>query len=416
MHIVFVDTTITTPPTGGAHTFLVDVGQYLVAGGHRVTVVTQPGPDERLLRTMRINGVEVRRDLWRNTHLPEERATRLAHWVNEHNPDVYVVSASADVGWLALPYLSIDIATITIAHNDEPSFYRPLTHYHPFVDMAVAVSSEILRKILKANIAIDRARQIAYGVTPISQAELEKRFSSHGGTALQLAYVGRIVQEQKRVMELVPLAHKLKARQIGFELNLIGDGSHRLQLSEAFAAEGLSEHVRFWGWQSSARVKELLHRMDVFVLLSEYEGLPVALLEGMAQGLAPVVSRIASGHSELIKYDENGYLVDVGDIEEFAARIEVLSKDRSLLRKIQRAAWLTSQDYTLEIMGQRYLECFAYAREVGPSKDFRQKAAGIYPIMRSCVSRYPVWLRKIKYYVTAMANDSLFTRQDKSTA
>ena len=54
--------------------------------------------------------------------------------------------------------------------------------------------------------------------------------------------------------------------------------------------------------------------------MSDYEGLPVALLEAMGNGLAPVVSRIASGNTELIKNEENGYLVEVGDIEGFVGK------------------------------------------------------------------------------------------------
>jgi glycosyltransferase involved in cell wall biosynthesis len=410
LQIVFVDTTLTTPPNGGAHTFLVDICRCLLAKGERVSVVTQPGSDESLVSVLQSAGVEVRMDLWRRSHLPEQRAKRLAKWVNDRNLDIYVVSASADVGWLALPHLSMNVATITIAHNDDPSFYEPLRHYHPFVDTAVAVSSEILRKIEK-NVAKERARKIAYGVTPVSEAELQHRQSPGNGRPLQIVYVGRIVQGQKRVMDFVPLVRSLKARGVRFHLNLVGDGSHRSQLSEAFASAGLSEFVHFWGWQSSNEVKKLLSQMDVFILVSEYEGLPVALLEGMAQGLAPVVSRIASGNVEVINDAENGYLVPVGDIEGFAERLEHLANDLTQLRKIQRAAWLTSQQYTLEIMVNRYLECFANARGFGLSREFRRQANGSYPLMSSCVSRYPAWLRRIKYHLTGFAIFAPFAKQ-----
>ena len=406
MHIVFVDTTLTTPPTGGAHTFLVDIGQRLVELGHQVTVVTQRGRSEALVEALRNCGVEVCIDLWRNADLPEQRARKLASWVNDRAPEVYIVSASADVGWLALPFLSINIATITIAHNDEPSFYGPLAHYHYFVDISVAVSAEILRKIVAAGVDVERARQIPYGVGSVSAVELGNRLSSADEPNLQLVYVGRLVQEQKRVMEFVPLLLGLKAQRIPFQLHLIGDGSDRGALADAFAAKGLSESVRFWGWQSSAGVKEMLRRMDVFLLLSEYEGLPVALLEAMGHGLAPIVTRIASGNCEVVNDGENGFLVEVGDIDGFVSRIALLANDRSLLRQIQRAAWLTSQDYNIEIMVERYLKCFADARELGLSRDFRQTAGGEYPVMRSCVSRYPVWLRKIKYHL--MAGVTLF--------
>src|SRR5947208_1343894 len=101
MHVVIVDTTFTTPPTGGAHTFLVDLTGALISRCWPVSVVSQVGPDDGIASALRDCAAELVMELWESYHIPEEKAARLANWVNAHKPGAYVVSASPDVGWLA---------------------------------------------------------------------------------------------------------------------------------------------------------------------------------------------------------------------------------------------------------------------------------------------------------------------------
>src|SRR5215212_613902 len=90
MHVVIVDTTMTTPPTGGAHTFLVDLCAPLAGRGWRASFVTQPGPEQGIVKGLREAGGEIKGRLWPATALPEERAEVLAAWVNDVRPDAYV--------------------------------------------------------------------------------------------------------------------------------------------------------------------------------------------------------------------------------------------------------------------------------------------------------------------------------------
>jgi len=402
MHIVIIDTLLTTPPTGGAHTFLVDLCDLLVRKGTRVSVVTEPGTDESLVRAIVQSGAEIYMDLWRSVHLPEERGASLAAWVNERHPDVYIVSVSPDAGWLALPLLDPQIGTMSIAHNDIGAFYAPLMHYGAFIDCAVGVSDETRRKIVEhCNIPPERTRQVPYGVQSISIEELETGIaaSRDQNTPLAIGYVGRIVQEQKRIMDFVPLASELLHRNVSFELHFIGEGSERADLAKALERQGLAGHAKFWGWLESSVVRRRLRELDVFLLMSDYEGLPVALLEAMGHGLVPVVSRIASGNGQLVIDGENGFLIDIGDIATFAQRLKLLADEGSLLARMKRAAWKTSRQYTVELMVDRYLECFDYIKTTGLSREHRIQAAGSYPIMASCTSHYPVWLRKVKRHL-----------------
>jgi glycosyltransferase involved in cell wall biosynthesis len=404
MHVVIVDTTFTTPPTGGAHTFLVDLSTILVSRGWRVSVVSQPGNDQAIGRALIEAGAEVTMKLWQRRHLPEEKASRLANWVNRERPDAYVVSASPDVGWLALPLLDSSIATFTIAHNDVGAFYDPLKHYRPFVDCAIGVSEAIHQKIIRdCGVPVERARQIPYGVQPISPEQLAEK-SSEPERPLAIGYVGRIVQEQKRVLDFVPLVRELTNLNVPFQLEIIGDGPDRNELERQLKATGVGKDVNFTGWLSPEKVKTKLAALDVFLLLSDYEGLPVALLEAMAHGVVPVVTRIESGNTQLVRDGENGFVLPVGDTAGFAARLEALAGDREALAALGRAAWETSKQYSIERMADNYAAAFIeVAQRVSTRRD-REGVGANYPVMNSCRSKYPFWLRRIKQRVVTLGS------------
>lgn len=403
-HAVIVDTTLTTPPTGGGQTFLIELSRALIGRGWRISVVTQPGPEGAVVASLGTVGVEVRDQIWRRSHLPEERGRALAAWVNSEGPDVYVVSISPDAGWLALPSLDPSIPTLSIAHNDVGAFYAPVEHYAPLIDCAIGVSYETTRRLREeTGIPSERVRHIPYGIHSLESAEAERRIkaSREPGAPLRIGYVGRVVEEQKRVMEFVAVALELRKRGVAYELHIIGDGNEKAALEAEFRKNGFGAEVRFWGWLSPKQVSEKLAELDVFVLLSDYEGLPVALLEAMGHALVPVVTIIGSGNTQLINDGRNGLLFPVGDIPACALHLERLFLEDGLLPALRRGAWETAGKYSVDRMVERYEECF---RDVSAPDFPRAHRLGIphpYPLLPACRSRYPTWLRKIKYRLAA---------------
>jgi len=154
------------------------------------------------------------------------------------------------------------------------------------------------------------------------------------------------------------LALELKRRKVDFELHLVGDGPERLALQTAFEQNGLLQHVRFWGWLAPEAVSKRLLDLDALVLMSDCEGLPLALLEAMAHGVVPVVTNLESGHTEVVKDGENGFLVTVGDIPSFRRPNSTLAEDPDLLSTMKKAAWETGRAYSIEAMVSNYLSCF----------------------------------------------------------
>ena len=154
---------------------------------------------------------------------------------------------------------------------------------------------------------------------------------------LRIAYLGRLVKEQKRIFDLPLLVEKLVNKGTDFTLTVIGDGADRAELERRFATSGGRERVRLLGWLPSAKALEAVAKSDVQLLVSGWEGQPIATLESMALGLVPVVTDLP-GLRELIRHGTTGYLLPVGDIDAFASSLTSLAADRARFFRMAVAA------------------------------------------------------------------------------
>jgi glycosyltransferase involved in cell wall biosynthesis len=155
----------------------------------------------------------------------------------------------------------------------------------------------------------------------------------------------RLVQEQQATAE--------RARLI-----IVGDGPLLGQL-EALAVElGIAGSVEFAGLQDN--IPAQLHRGNVAVLPSRWEGMPNALLEAMACGLACVATRV-SGSEDIIQHGVNGLLVEPEDEMGLAQALLTLLRDQELVQKYGQAARESvEQRYTFEHMMDRYMEIYRH--------------------------------------------------------
>ena len=105
------------------------------------------------------------------------------------------------------------------------------------------------------------------------------------------------------------------------------------QRARALTVElNIENHVVFAGWVSGEEKENLLSRVNIYVLPSYNEGLPVSLLEAMSWQV-PVISTRVGGIPELVREGIDGLLIEAGDRAAFSLAIVTLAKDPDLRKK-----------------------------------------------------------------------------------
>lgn len=151
-----------------------------------------------------------------------------------------------------------------------------------------------------------------------------------GADPPRVAFVSDHV-ERKGIAELVAALERLGEVDVEYRATLAGSGP----LSERVRAlADRSEHVEYLGYVPEARKRELLERATIYVLPSHAEGLPIALLEGMAAGNA-VVSTAVGAIPEVVD-EEAGRLVAPGDAAELTDSLRELLEDPSTAESMGR--------------------------------------------------------------------------------
>lgn len=393
MKVVFLDTTLDGTLVGGAQTFLHKILEGLKRRDTEIHFITKGKPVSKTAINIDKSGALFHNNLWPKKALIEDAAPLLGNWLNKLKPDVYVVSVSPDIGWAVLPYLSPGIATIAIGHNDSDTFYKPAKHYAPFLTTAIGVSTEICNNYInKCGINKENVVRIPYGVER-SETEPQTLYLA-GKNTLSLVYVGRLEDEQKRASDLIPIIQLLVKEKVNFHFKIIGDGLLFSKLKEELSQEISQGFVQLTGWLSSKELIQHLCTSDAFILTSAYEGFCISLIEAMAHGCCPVVTDIDSGNKELVTNDKNGFIVPVGDIKEFVDKIKILSLFPEKLLEFRQNAWKTGREYSVDRMVDTYYNCFEGAKKEA-NRNPRYNDLN-FPLMESCRSPYPLWMRRIK--------------------
>lgn len=110
-----------------------------------------------------------------------------------------------------------------------------------------------------------------------------------------------------------------------YEMVFLGDGP-TLKYNKHLANNlGIGDNVEFKGF--SEDVETYLKNCDIFVLSTNYEGLPISIIEAMSYGM-PIIATNVGGNSELVENGKNGFLVD-GSVESLrSALMKLMNKDR----------------------------------------------------------------------------------------
>ncbi|MEK6674849.1 MAG: glycosyltransferase [Planctomycetota bacterium] len=151
--------------------------------------------------------------------------------------------------------------------------------------------------------------------------------SAAGNTPFKLLCVGRLSPEKGHLI-LLDALDILHRRGVAVHCTLVGDGPMKTQIEHRAADLDIANQLTLTGAMEHTQVKLLYRSCDAVVLASFSEGIPVVLMEALAEG-KPVVATSVGGIPELIIHGETGLLVPPGHINSLADAIQRLADNPS---------------------------------------------------------------------------------------
>jgi glycosyltransferase involved in cell wall biosynthesis len=307
--------------------------------GHEVVVVGCPG--SVLLERARRDGIEVAEYAVTNrSWLNPIVMWRLRRFFSDLRPDVVIFNGPADIkaGGMAARSAGVPrrvyrrgLARPIRDHAlNRYLFTRVLTHLIP--------NSEETRRSLFSELGPvvpeERVQVITNGIDLVEFDARPRRPLLGDPACVTVGTVGRLTA-QKNQRFLLDVARLLVDRGVPFRMFLAGSGDLEEELRMRVDGLDLGDHVAFLGFVED--VASFLDAIDIFAFSSLWEGFSNVILEAGAAG-KPIVALDTSSISEGVIDGVSAFLVEAGDVEAFADRLERLVSDAALRRRMGRAA------------------------------------------------------------------------------
>ena len=176
---------------------------------------------------------------------------------------------------------------------------------------------------------------------PEMRETLQRDFGIPAG-AIVVGTVGRVAPAKDYVTLVKAARTAIAAEPVKLIFLIVGDHSiipehreHYEEISRLIGEAGLSSNFVFTGFQSD--VAKFLDIMDIFVLSTHQEGLPLVILEAMANG-KPVIATDVDGVPEIVSHDKTGLLFPHEDDTALSRQILSLIRDRPRANRLAAAS------------------------------------------------------------------------------
>jgi len=144
-----------------------------------------------------------------------------------------------------------------------------------------------------------------------------------------------VFRKQKRLDIWLDIAKAVHEKNPETHFIIVGDGLLKKEIHHKAESLEMQNYLHFVGLQSETR--PYLQAMDIFMMSSEFEGLPIALLEAMSMGCMPACTA-AGGIPELVKDNINGILVPVNDPMQMVERLSKYLQEPDRTKIMAKAA------------------------------------------------------------------------------
>ena len=161
-----------------------------------------------------------------------------------------------------------------------------------------------------------------------------ERFQTSADRSYDMLFVGQLI-ERKQPFEFVEIVSRIAQSRPSVRAAICGDGPLAEAVRQRIADVGLTQTIDMLG--KRADVETVVCQSRVFVLMSQNEGLSIALAEAMLGGAVPVATDVGD-LADLVHDGVNGYLIEPGNRQHFIHRIERLLNNSQLWSQLSGAA------------------------------------------------------------------------------
>lgn len=321
---------------GGAERVVANLSNYMVKK-HDVSIISTILQESAYELDSKIDYINLDNKIRRGSIIIRtlKRVLKLRKILKERKPDVVISFLPEPSYRLMIAKIFLKIKTIISVRNDPNVEYNTFlkkvlvkilyTKADGFVFQTEDAKRYFSKKIQKKSIIIPN---------PINQDFLVKSYE--GMRKKEIVTVGRLT-EQKNHKLLISAFYEFHKKYPTYFLKIFGEGNQRQELQEYIKKLKLEEYAFLMG--QTKNVKNDIYSASMFVLSSDYEGMPNALMEAMALGLPCISTNCPIGGPKfLIENNKNGILVGVRNKEELVSAMIKIVKNKLLAERISKAA------------------------------------------------------------------------------
>ena len=199
---------------------------------------------------------------------------------------------------------------------------------------------------------------------PCGTPEVKNSTSLDSQEILKVIYAGRLVKEAKQVLKLTKAFCDASKVNDKINFSIYGDGDKEQSIKALIQDEKASKNVTLFKALPPCQIIKKIQEHHVFTLMSDYEGMPIALMEAMACGVVPVCYVGEGGVDEIIEHGVNGFIVKNRG-EDYQEKLQLLVNDRSLWETMSKNARATiQQKYSSKITHQKWFELLNQFKDV----------------------------------------------------
>ena len=306
---------------GGAERVLCNLANYLVSNNHDVTILTMSDAKSTYSLNDEIKRVSLLHSNERGVFLSNslKRYFRLKKYIKSHDSDTYLVMLPITT-ILLLSFRKLIKGPIIAAERNDPASYNV---FYRFLLKSLALNADAW--VFQTNKAMNWYGTKLQKKTIIPNAinsEFIKKEIFDGNREKTIVAVGRLTT-QKNFSLLIDSFSEISKEFPDYKLLIYGTGPKENELKAMVKELSLENKVEFCGFVENIGSK--IDKASLFVLSSNFEGMPNSLMEALALGIPCVATNCPCGGPEyLIDNYENGILVPVNDKKALVEAISII--------------------------------------------------------------------------------------------